>query len=273
MTTTRRLIAAGKGGAGKTTLTGSILYATMQKNDLTATQGEKGLKFFVLDADPAETLATAMSWSDSVPPMGIGQLKTELSEQDIPGDETTKMRFVLQQVMEKAIARIKQGRHTIDFAYMGHHHENSCLCAFNTAVNSVLMQILEGNTHDFVFLDRDAGLEHINRSVYNLPNDILMIVTWPRRDYLSVAQKILETAEDLGTTKHRFLVVNSPLGAAPDQAQVGKMLHDFKLDSLPHFVFPAVAREYDETLPHALDQNAAARDVLYQIVDFINAVG
>ncbi|MCX8146786.1 MAG: hypothetical protein N3C59_10710, partial [Azovibrio sp.] len=59
---TIRLITAGKGGSGKTTVSATLLSYLLSKPENPFDPHLEKLKIFVVDADPAETLAKPLGW-------------------------------------------------------------------------------------------------------------------------------------------------------------------------------------------------------------------
>jgi len=261
-----RIISSGKGGAGKTTISTALLCYLLEKGNQ-----HNGYNVFVVDADPAETLAKALGWEDKVPPISIGELKDKLSEADIP-DGLTKTKYVLKQVMERGVTRVEDGLNKVSFAVMGHHQENSCLCAFNTAVNEVLLAIYNSDAFDYILSDKEAGMEHINRAIYSEKKDVLMVVSWPRPDYLRVAKEILTLADALGTTKNRFLVINNVFGSI-SREKVGEILRKNEIpEGIPYFVFPTLGDTFEKPIRQTVHEDEAVRAVLAEIVEYIDSV-
>lgn len=260
----KRLISAGKGGAGKTTVTAAILHRMISRDS------NKKLNLFVLDADPASTLAQKLGWDDKVPSKGIGELKTELAETDMTeGNNTTKTKFVLEKVMKDAITKVDYNGNKISFSYMGHHEENECLCGFNTAVNSVLMQLYNNKAFDYIFVDRDAGLEHINRSVYNQDDDVLMVVTWPAKEYIAVAKEILQLADKLGTTKNRIIVMNSMFRKDLDLEKSKQLLEAQGIDTskVDVLYFPFVEENMTKPIQECIEDDVVLQGQIDEIIE------
>jgi len=263
-----RIISSGKGGAGKTTFVTALMCALLEKGNQ---PDSNGYNFFVVDADPAETLAKALGWEDKVPATSIGELKDKLSEADIP-ENVTKTKYVLQKVMSDAVTKVEDCKNKVHFSVMGHHEENHCLCAFNTAVNEVLLALYNSDAFDFIISDKEAGMEPINRSVYSEDKDILLVMTWPRPDYLRVAKEILHLADTLGSTKNRIMVVNNVFGAPLTYEKVGEILRSNDIPEIPYFVFPSLGDVFECPIREAIRENEDAQKVLAEVIDYIEGV-
>ncbi|BDQ05049.1 MAG: hypothetical protein KatS3mg084_0567 [Candidatus Dojkabacteria bacterium] len=63
----------------------------------------------------------------------------------------------------------------------------------------MLRHLNKTQEYDYILIDREAGVEHINRSVYGNDNDRLIVVAWPTSEYLMVAKEINDLADILGS--------------------------------------------------------------------------
>lgn len=96
------------------------------------------------------------------------------------------------------------------------------------------------NTYDYIFLDREAGVEHINRSVYGGDNDRLIVVAWPTSEYISVAKDIYELADMLGTTDKRLLVINNAPGLNFLETDIDELLSSLSFGKSEYVVMPKI---------------------------------
>lgn len=196
----KRIIFAGKGGAGKTTV--AAMFLTYLSQSYT------GKKIWVVDADPSFTLLPTMKFP--MPEMGIGHLKAHLGEQTYNLQLLNRRDVVMKEFREKSMKEVvdKNGNHFY-VTYMGSHEENHCLCSFNSAVNDLIDALYNSDLFDLIVEDAGAGVEHINRAAYRNENDVFVVVTWPRQDYLSVAEQLLFTLSRVGgDNQKRVLMVN-----------------------------------------------------------------
>lgn len=194
----KKIIISGKGGSGKTTILSLVVVELLRKSP--------ELNILVIDADPSQTLSDSLDIGNSIKNLKpIGELNTL-----IPNDWTYSDKF-FQSLDKLVISNIKYGNIKFDYAYMGSHTKNSCMCSYNNSLNYLLKYIDKSRKYDFIMIDREAGVEHINRSVYGNKNDKLIIVSWPTSEYIQIAKQILDLANILGTTSQRFLVINNTL--------------------------------------------------------------
>lgn len=221
----KTLIVAGKGGAGKTTATSMLVHRLLQNRP--------DQKVLVLDGDPAANLALNLEIS-VMPEMPIGELKVFL-----PENESANMDHeLLKNFREHCLVTTTLEEMNFDFGYLGHHTDHSCLCAYNNALNRLLKLLKQDNAYDIVILDREAGLEHINRSVYGSKEDALLVVTWPSPEYFGVAKDIFELADILGTTDNRALLVNNVPGLEVSEADFKDILQEIGAENVPLYLLP-----------------------------------
>ncbi len=102
----------------------------------------------------------------------------------------------------------------------------------------MLRHLNKTQEYDYILIDREAGVEHINRSVYGNDNDRLIVVAWPTSEYLMVAKEIYDLADILGTTKYRLLVINNIQGINFDEEDLKDLLKSFNLDGKSYVVIP-----------------------------------
>lgn len=213
----KKFIVTGKGGSGKTTFT-KILLDSILLADSTA-------KILVIDADPSATLHLKLNVDVSkVKPLGELEGSEVLESSDSTNEEKTE--FINKEVFKKYFSKVNYEKRNIYYGMMGHHTRNSCLCGYNNILNLVLKTIenlkntnklSEEFNFDYILLDREAGVEHLSRSVYKGDNNRIFILSWPSEDYLKVAREINDLADILGTTKNRTLVINDVFGELETQ--------------------------------------------------------
>lgn len=220
----KKIIVAGKGGAGKTTILSVVLVELLRSNP--------GKRVLVVDADPSSNLIQSLGIAKpEIEPIG------ELSSY-MPDDWSEYKEEFFQNFRSKSLAQLSIENESIDYGYLGHHVNNSCLCAYNNALNYLLKHLEESEEYDYIFLDREAGVEHINRSVYGGKSDKLVVVSWPTSEYLAVAKDIIDLADMLGTTSERLLVVNNNQGLSFTEDDLESSLKDLGLQSTNHVVVP-----------------------------------
>jgi CO dehydrogenase maturation factor len=195
----RSIAVAGKGGTGKTTLTGLMLRYL----------AEKGLKpVLAVDADANANLSEVLGVEV---PGTIGDLR-EGMKTEVPTGMTKEA------YMEYNIQKILVETGTYDLLVMGLPEGAGCYCYANTLCKKFIDFMV--NEYDYVIMDNEAGLEHLSR-LLTRDIDVLMVVSDPSLRGIRTAGRIKELIEKLRLNiKKLALVINR----APD-AEISAEAH------------------------------------------------
>ncbi len=200
MTTT--IAMAGKGGVGKTTVTG-LLIRFMKDKGLTPV--------LAVDADSNANLHEVMGLEQ---PPTLGDAREEMKSigAQAPGAMTKDM--LIEMRVNQALVEEKG----YDLLVMGRPEGPGCYCAANTVLTASLDKLL-GN-YPFIVIDNEAGLEHLSRVVAKTI-DILIIVSDPSRRSVETAIRVRNLVKSLPIQLGRdFLIVNKvPEGKLPEQTR------------------------------------------------------
>ncbi len=190
---------AGKGGTGKTTVTGLIVQSLLRR--------EAG-PILAVDADPNATLAELLGLEVE---MTVGSLQAETLRNihDLPAGVplSRHMEYELHQALVEGAG--------IDLLVMGRGEGSGCYCT----VNHILHRYFESirTNYPYVILDNEAGMEHLSRRVSE-GVDLLLIVTDPNPVAVSSAARINALANELELDiGKRFLVLNRVRKDVPEQ--------------------------------------------------------
>jgi CO dehydrogenase maturation factor len=199
MTTMPYTIAlAGKGGSGKTTMSGLLIKYLVKKNKT---------PILAVDADCNANLneVLGLEIKDT-----LGNAREEMKKGVVPGGMTKDifMEMKLEEAMVEAPG--------YDLVVMGQPEGAGCYCAANTLLAG-FMDRLAGN-YPFIVMDNEAGMEHISRlTTKNV--DILLIVSDSSRRGLQAAIRIEDLARrlNIGVGKS-YAVINQIKEEPTDQA-------------------------------------------------------
>lgn len=181
---------SGKGGTGKTTITGLILKGLLA-------QGKRPV--LVIDADHDGNLAQVLGIDER---KTVGEVVEELQEKasDLPPDLSKE------QWLSSKLQEVMVEERGFDFLSMGRGEGPGCYCF----VNSVLRKIMDSLTGDYpyVLMDNAAGMEHLSRRTTR-DADLLLLVSDHSMKGLKSALRIAELARELDLKIGRIgLVIN-----------------------------------------------------------------
>jgi CO dehydrogenase maturation factor len=258
-----RVVIAGKGGVGKTTITALLAHIFSRK----------GLRVLAVDGDPQQNLAVTLG----VLPESAGQIvpvsnsaeylreKTGAGPDISPGGLLTLNPDVSDVVDRFSIPVTDNLR----FLVMGGVRiaGAGCLCPEYTLLAAILrhMPLLPDHV---VLLDTPAGMEHFGRAVAD-GFETALIITDPSYNALSVARESALLARQIGIKK-RILVVNRSEGQE-DTGKVqeicgkeGLFFRVFCLPADPEVVRsePVVTPLLEERSPFMIKMRSLADDIL-----------
>jgi len=199
---TRIVAIAGKGGTGKTTVSG-LLIRYLQKSGRTPV--------LAVDADPDANLAGALGMTAE---KTIGGAREDFfqSKGDIPAG-IPKEAYLDVKLHETVV----EGRDT-DLLVMGRPEGAGCYCYINNSLRKYL-EVLAKN-YPYVIIDNEAGLEHLSRRTTQ-DVDVLLVVSDYSANGVRAAKRIAELADELHLrVGARYLIINgAPEALAPHFAE------------------------------------------------------
>jgi CO dehydrogenase maturation factor len=183
---------AGKGGTGKTTLSGMLIKYLVQNDKVPV---------LAVDADSNANLneVLGLEVQDT-----LGNAREEMKKGIVPGGMTKDVFMSMK--LEQAVVE-SDG---FDLIVMGQPEGSGCYCAANTLLTNFLDRLTAN--YPYLVMDNEAGMEHISRlTTRNV--DILLVVSDTSRRGLQAAFRINKLAQSLniGVGKS-FLIINQAKG-------------------------------------------------------------
>lgn len=197
---TMTIAVAGKGGTGKTTISGLIVRYLKEKN---------GGSILAIDADPSSNLNSVLGLplDGTVGDIREDMLTTVRAGAMAPG--VNKQDYLEYKINEALVES-----NGIDLLAMGRPEGQGCYCAANNMLRTIIDRI--GRDYSYVVIDNEAGLEHLSRRTTQ-DVDILLVVTDPTMRGLTAAARVIELVDELKTKVGRiYLVVNRVDGELPE---------------------------------------------------------
>lgn len=193
---------AGKGGTGKTTVSGMLVKYLVNNG--------KG-PVLAVDADSNANLNEVLGLDV---PDTLGNAREDMKKGKVPSGMTKDI--FMEMKLEEAVAE-SEG---FDLVVMGQPEGTGCYCAANTLLTNFLDRLQDN--YASVVVDNEAGMEHISRmTTKNV--DLLLIVSDTSRRGLQAAVRIDKLSKELNIGVGKScLIINQSKG--PPSQQVLEML-------------------------------------------------
>jgi CO dehydrogenase maturation factor len=193
---------AGKGGVGKTTLTGLLVRYLKEKG--------RG-PVLAVDADANANLNEVLGLTT---PPTLGEAREEMKSVGAQAPGAMTKDVLIQMRVNQALVE-EEG---YDLLVMGRPEGPGCYCAANAVLSASLDKLLDN--YPYIVIDNEAGLEHLSRVVAKRI-DILLIVSDPSRHSLETAVRVRDLVDSLPIfLGHAYVLVNRvPGGELPAESK------------------------------------------------------
>ncbi len=180
---------AGKGGTGKTTLTGLLIRYLTEKR--------KG-PVLAVDADANSNLNEVLGVHCEGT---VGELREEALE--TVGSRPHGMS--LDEYLDMRIAQVMTEAKGFDLLVMGRPEGPGCYCAANNVIRKYTDHLLD--SYPYIVTDNEAGLEHLSRRTTQ-DTDLLLIISEPSVRGILTAGRVNGIVDELGLKvgKRAFIV-------------------------------------------------------------------
>ena len=212
---TLKIAVSGKGGTGKTTLSGLLVVSLIK-------QGK--MPVLAIDADANATLHETLG---AAPETTIGDMR-ENTRKNIgaipPG--VPKETFLELKVQEA----VTEGA-GFDLLVMGRPEGSGCYCYVNSVLRKYV-DVLAGN-YPYVVMDNEAGMEHLSRRT-SQGADTLLICSDPTVRGIMTAERIAALAgeEDMNVGRVCLVIGRQPSLPAGSSERAGAVLPERVLEKI-----------------------------------------
>lgn len=248
---------AGKGGVGKTTLTGMLIQYLAEK--------KKG-PILAVDADANANLNEVLGVEVEAT---LGDIREEIAKAELAEKSPIPAGMSKQDYAEFKFDTALTEEDDYDLLVMGHTQGKGCYCFVNGLLSA---QVARRSQHyNYVVVDNEAGMEHISRGI--LPNvDIVILVSDCSRRGIQAVGRIARLIPECGLKPKKVgLIVNrAPGGVLSDGVQEEIQKQGLELlGVVPH---DEGVYEYDSagTPTTELPPENPVRQALYKIIDSLN---
>ncbi|MCZ7357057.1 MAG: AAA family ATPase [Candidatus Methanoperedens sp.] len=226
-----KIAISGKGGVGKTTLSGTLARLL----------AGKGYDVLAIDADPSMNLASALGIKN--PPLPLTEFK-ELIDERAGGPAGV---FKLNPMVDDIVSRFGViGPDNVKLLVLGtiERGGSGCMCPASSFLKALLRHVIL-KMNSVVILDMEAGVEHLGRGTTK-GIDMMIIVVEPGARSIETAGRIVELARQIDIKKFG-IVIN----------KAGKEVKDIE-DKLDKYGIPVLGViPYDSTLIQSDMENIA----------------
>jgi CO dehydrogenase maturation factor len=206
-----KLAIAGKGGSGKTSLSGTMARLLARSgNRVLAIDGDSNPNLALTLGIPADR----MSDMPTLPP--------DLLRRTTAGAELTRS---LAEIKESHSVRGPDGVELLVMA-LPQHANTGCLCHMHATVRSII-EAVSDDERDICILDTEASPEHLSRGTA-LYADAMLAVVEPYFKSLETGRRMAALARDLGL--ERVALVANKIRDQRDQAAVQAFADKHELD-------------------------------------------
>lgn len=185
---------AGKGGVGKTTLTGLLIQYLVQA-------GKKPI--LAVDADANSNLNEVLGVETS---MTLGQVREEIERAGMDLQSNIPAGMNKADYMEIRLNDAITEEDDFDLMIMGHSEGQGCYCFVNGLLQRQI-QKLQGN-YPYIVVDNEAGMEHISRGILPKVDTMILVSDCSRRGVQAAGRIVKLVNESKMNPKHMGLIVN-----------------------------------------------------------------
>jgi CO dehydrogenase maturation factor len=244
---------AGKGGTGKTTLTGLVIRYLIEKR--------KG-PILAVDADANSNLNEVLG-------VACGSTIGHIREEALGTAGGRPHGMSLDEYLDLRIEQVMVEAPSFDLLVMGRPEGPGCYCAANNVIRKYTDHLIE--SYPYIVTDNEAGLEHLSRRTTE-DTDLLLIISDPSARGILTAGRVNGIVDELGLrVKKRALIVNRvqgdslPAGIKEVVEQQGLELAGTVPSDENIFEFDLAAKPLVE-----LPADSKAVKALYGILDSLN---
>lgn len=209
-----KIVIAGKGGVGKTTLAGTLAKILE----------EQGFEVLAVDGDPSMNLHTSLGLENPTP---ISELKELITKRTVVASGIYNLSPKVDDIPENYSA--KKGK--LKLIVMGTIEKGGegCICPENAFLRALLRHLVL-KRNEVLILDTEAGVEHLGRKTAE-KFDLMLVLVEPSAKAVEVANRIQELAKQIGIK--RVLAVGNKIASKEQEKFLSENLGMEILGTIP----------------------------------------
>jgi CO dehydrogenase maturation factor len=216
-----KIAITGKGGVGKTTLSAALIQIIAKKVG----------RVLALDADLNINLAAALGF-----PADLQKNIIPISQQNKLIEERIGAKvkqygqiFKLNPTVSDIVEKYATEFNSIALLVLGgvERGGSGCACPENTFIKALITDMILYKNETLV-VDMEAGVEHLGRATIR-GVDSLLVVVEPSNLSISVAQKILKMAVEIGFNQDRIFIVGNKILDKSDEEFISAAFPTLKI--------------------------------------------
>ena len=200
---THTIALAGKGGVGKTTITGLLIYYLAAK---------KNGPILAVDADANSNLNEVLGMEVEIT---LGSLREEMAQAELNPNNPIPPGMAKQDYAEMKFSEALIEGDDFDMLVMGRTQGKGCYCFVNGLLSTQVARY--ASNYRYVVVDNEAGMEHISRGILPKVDTVILVSDCSRRG-VQAAARIYELAKslDIGAKEIKLIINRAPGGAASE---------------------------------------------------------
>jgi len=181
----------GKGGAGKTVLSGALVRVLGERSGSSSV--------LVVDADPAMGLSYLLGLHADV--KALGNVRDELIDNARTQRNPDEIAGMIDYLLLEALYETER----FSFLAMGTSRSKGCFCPLNSLLKESIRKLAQN--YDVMIVDAEAGLEQIKREVMSFVDKIVVLIDNSRRSEHTM-EIIMKMVADLNMKAQVGVVMN-----------------------------------------------------------------